>query len=75
MLSIISVLAIVLITAFLFNEVFKKLNLPPVVGQILAGLVLGVPMVKSLIFQGQASEIVDLLATLGILFFAFARWT
>lgn len=55
--------------AFLFNEVFRKLGLPPVVGQILSGLVLGVPLVKSLIFQdATAVEIVDLMATVGILF-------
>lgn len=69
MISIIVVLAIVLGTAFLFNEVFKKLGLPPVVGQILGGLVLGVPIIKSLVFQGESTiEIVDLLAVLGILF-------
>lgn len=69
MLSIILVLAIVLGTAFVFNEVFKKLNLPPVVGQILGGLILGIPILRALIFQDESAiEIVDLLATLGILF-------
>ena len=68
-LGVIAVLAIVLGVAFLFNEAFKRLNLPPVVGQILSGLILGVPIIKSLIFQSsQSFEIVDLLATLGILF-------
>ena len=69
LLSIILVLAIVLGTAFVFNEVFKKLNLPPVVGQILGGLILGIPILRALIFQDESAiEIVDLLATLGILF-------
>jgi len=68
-LSVIAVLAIVLGIALLFNEVFKRLSLPPVVGQILGGLILGIPIIKSLIFQsGESFEIVDLLATLGILF-------
>jgi len=68
-LGVIAVLAIVLGVAFLFNEAFRRLNLPPVVGQILSGLILGVPIIKSLIFQSsQSFEIVDLLATLGILF-------
>jgi Kef-type K+ transport system membrane component KefB len=63
------IIAVVLGTAFLFNELFKKLNLPPVVGQILGGLILGLPMIKAIIFEGSAStEIVDLLAVLGILF-------
>ena len=69
MLSVIAVLAIVLGIALLFNEAFKRLSLPPVVGQILGGLILGVPTIKSFIFQsGESFEIVDLLATLGILF-------
>jgi Kef-type K+ transport system membrane component KefB len=68
-LSVIAVLAIVLGIAFLFNEAFKRLSLPPVVGQILGGLILGIPTIKSFIFQSSESfEIVDLLATLGILF-------
>lgn len=69
MLSIVAVLAIVLATAFLFNEIFKRIGFPPVVGQILGGLVLGVPIIRSLIFQDAAAiEIVDLLAMIGILF-------
>jgi Kef-type K+ transport system membrane component KefB len=69
MLSIIAVLAIVVGTAFLFNECFRKLGLPPVVGQISGGLILGIPIIKSLIFQSEAAtEIIDLLAVLGILF-------
>lgn len=69
MLSTVMVIAVVLGTAFLFNELFKKLNLPPVVGQILGGLILGIPLLRALIFENlQATEIVDLLAVLGILF-------
>ena len=69
MLSTVMVIAVVLGTAFLFNELFKKLNLPPVVGQILGGLLLGIPLLRAFIFQtSQATEIIDLLAVLGILF-------
>lgn len=69
MLSTVMVIALVLGIAFFFNELFKKLNLPPVVGQILGGLILGLPVLRAIIFQSSAStEIVDLLAVLGILF-------
>ncbi len=69
MVSTVMVIAVVLGTAFLFNELFKKLNLPPVVGQIIGGLILGIPLLKSFIFQSPVdTEIVNLLATLGILF-------
>jgi len=69
MLSTVMVIAVVLGTAFLFNELFKKLKLPPVVGQIVGGLILGIPLLRALIFQSsEATGIVDLLAVLGILF-------
>jgi Kef-type K+ transport system membrane component KefB len=69
MLSTVMVIALVLGTAFLFNELFKKLNLPPVVGQILGGLILGIPLLRAVIFQSAAAtEVIDLLAVLGILF-------
>jgi Kef-type K+ transport system membrane component KefB len=69
MLSTVMVIAVVLGTAFLFNELFKRLKLPPVVGQIVGGLILGLPLLKTLIFQDSSSiEIVDLMAVLGILF-------
>jgi hypothetical protein len=51
MVSTVMVIAVVLGTAFLFNELFKKLKLPPVVGQIIGGLILGIPILKSIIFQ------------------------
>jgi Kef-type K+ transport system membrane component KefB len=69
MLSTVMVIAVVLGTAFLFNELFKKLKLPPVVGQIVGGLILGIPLLRAVIFQSAAAtEVVDLLAVLGILF-------
>jgi Kef-type K+ transport system membrane component KefB len=69
MLSTVMVIAVVLGIAFLFNELFKKLNLPPVVGQIVGGLILGIPLLRAFVFESpQATEIVDLLATIGILF-------
>jgi len=69
MLSTVMVITVVLGIAFLFNELFKKLKLPPVVGQILGGLILGIPLLKAFVFQSsEATGIVDLLAVLGILF-------
>jgi Kef-type K+ transport system membrane component KefB len=69
------VIGVVLGIAFIFNELFTKLNLPPVIGQIVGGLLLGIPVLRELIFQGsQASEIVDLLTFLGILFLLHLVW-
>jgi Kef-type K+ transport system membrane component KefB len=51
---------------------FKRIGLPPVVGQILAGIILGTPVLKSLLFDNPSSlTVVDFLAYLGIIFLLF----
>lgn len=39
--EILAIIPVILIVAFLFGELFKRLGLPSVVGQILAGLLFG----------------------------------
>ncbi len=63
---------IILVIAFLFGELFKRIGLPSVVGQIIAGLLFGIPLLKNLLFDdGSALLIIDFLATLGILLLLF----
>ena len=56
MVSTVLVIAVVLGIAFLFNELFKKLNLPPVVGQIVGGLLLGINVLRELIFMSSKAS-------------------
>ena len=69
---ILAIIPIVLIFAFILGELFKKVGLPAVIGQILAGISFGIPVFKDLLF-GEASSllIIDFLATLGILLLLF----
>jgi Kef-type K+ transport system membrane component KefB len=70
--EIIAIVPIILITAFILGEMFKRIGLPSVVGQILAGLLFGVPAIKELLFgEGSALVIIDFLATLGVLLLLF----
>jgi len=70
--EIIAIVPIILIAAFLLGELFKRIGLPSVVGQILAGLLFGVPFLKELLFgEGSALVIIDFLATLGVLLLLF----
>jgi len=63
---------LILIAAFLMGLLFKRIGLPPVAGQIFAGIILGVPFLKSMLFDSQSSlTIVDFLAYLGIVFLLF----
>jgi Kef-type K+ transport system membrane component KefB len=63
---------LILIATFLMGLLFKKIGLPPVVGQILAGILLGVPFFRAFLFDDPSSlVIVDFLAYLGIIFLLF----
>ncbi len=66
------VVPIVLIVAFAMSELFRRARFPPVVGQILAGMILGISVIESLLFNNQsAMTVVDFLSTLGIVFLLF----
>jgi Kef-type K+ transport system membrane component KefB len=70
--EILAIVPIILIAAFILGEMFKRIGLPSVVGQILAGLLFGVPMLKEVFFgEGSTLVVIDFLATLGILLLLF----
>lgn len=70
--EILAIVPIILISAFILGELFKRIGLPSVVGQILAGLIFGIPTIKELLFgEGSALIIIDFLATLGVLLLLF----
>jgi len=65
--QIIVIAPVVLILAFVLGELFRKASLPSVIGQILAGIILGIPVLKHLLFSDESSLlIVDFLAELGL---------
>jgi len=70
--QILAIVPIILIVAFVLGELFKRLGLPQVVGQILAGILFGLPLFENVLF-GDAPTllIIDFLATLGILLLLF----
>jgi Kef-type K+ transport system membrane component KefB len=61
-------LFIMLVAAKLLAEVFERLRQPAVVGEILAGLIIG-PSVLGLVAPG---EIIDTLAAVGVIFLLFS---
>ena len=63
---------LILIVTFTMGYLFKRIGLPAVVGQILAGVLLGIPFLKGFLFDTESSLIiVDFLAYLGIVFLLF----
>jgi Kef-type K+ transport system membrane component KefB len=63
---------LILIATFLMGLLFKRIGMPAVIGQILAGIILGIPFLKSFLLDNPSSiTILDFLAYLGIVFLLF----
>jgi Kef-type K+ transport system membrane component KefB len=63
---------LILIVTFVMGFLFKRIGMPAVVGQILAGILLGIPFLRIVLFDSESSlVIVDFLAYLGIIFLLF----
>jgi Kef-type K+ transport system membrane component KefB len=63
---------LILIITFVMGLLFKRIGMPAVIGQILAGILLGIPFLKAFLFDTESSlVIVDFLAYLGIVFLLF----
>jgi Kef-type K+ transport system membrane component KefB len=63
---------LILIVTFVMGLLFKRIGLPAVVGQIVAGILLGIPFLKGFLFDTESSLlIIDFLAYLGIIFLLF----
>jgi Kef-type K+ transport system membrane component KefB len=69
---ILTIVPMILIVAFVLGELFRRIGLPRVVGQILAGMLFGIPMLENALFSEPSTlTILDFLATLGILLLLF----
>ncbi len=71
MLPALLMILICIALAFLLGELFKIVGLPRVIGQISAGLVLGIGPVKEIIFGVDHFKVLSFLANLGIILLFF----
>ncbi len=61
------IIGLILFSARLFGEIFRKLSMPPVLGELLAGIILG----PSLLGLAELNEVLKLLAEIGIILLLF----
>ena len=62
---------VALVLAFLLSEIFRHFRLPRVIGQILAGIILGFPIIKSSLFTDETEPIFSFATNLGIILLFF----
>lgn len=62
---------IVLIFAYVFGEAFRYFGFPRVVGQILAGIVLGLPLIKSMLFTNEILSVFSFMTSIGMILLFF----
>lgn len=67
MVDIIGTILIVLIVSYLLGAIFNLIKLPKVIGQISAGLILGIEPFRSVLFGDSQLEVIAFLANLGII--------
>jgi Kef-type K+ transport system membrane component KefB len=64
-------LLILVVLAYTFGEITRKMGIPRVVGQIFAGIILGIPFIKPYILTAKGAELIGFLAEIGILLLFF----
>ena len=62
---------VVLVLAYILGEIFRYFGLPRVVGQILAGIILGLPMIKSMLFTNEILSVFSFITNIGIILLFF----
>jgi len=62
---------IALILAYVLSEIFRHFNFPRVIGQILGGIILGVPIIKSVLITNEIMSILSFLANIGVILLFF----
>jgi len=62
---------VALILAYMLSEFFRYFMLPRVIGQILAGIILGIPLIKGSLFTAEISSIFSFITNIGIILLFF----
>ena len=62
---------IALVLAYIFSEILMQFNVPRVIGQILAGIVMGIPLLKDSLFNSETLSIFSFMTNIGIILLFF----
>ena len=62
---------IALLLAYVLSEIFRYFKLPRVIGQISAGIILGLPIIKSQLFTNEILSVFSFITNIGIILLFF----
>src|SRR3989344_5510197 len=65
------VTVVVLALAYILGEIFRRFGFPRVVGQIIAGILLGLPLIKSILFTNEILSLFSYITNIGIILLFF----
>ena len=78
LLSVLLSLTVIMLTARLFGAIFRKLNQPSVIGEVVGGIVLGpslvgrvAPELQALVLPAEATPVLGVLSQLGVILYMF----
>src|SRR3989338_1457844 len=71
MTNILPAVLIALVLAYLLSEIFSRFGLPRVIGQILAGIALGVPLMREALFTSDVMPVFSFITNIGIILLFF----
>lgn len=71
MVSALLVTLIALLLAYLLSEIFRYFGVPRVIGQILAGIILGIPVLRSIFITTEITSIFSFISNIGIILLFF----
>lgn len=69
--SIITIVLICLLSMFVVAELLRRLAIPRVVGQVIAGMIFGIPIIKNLVFTSEGLSVISFLADIGVIVLLF----
>lgn len=65
------VISFIMVMSFLFSWLFRRGKLPPVVGQVMLGLVIGTTTLKEFLLDPDTLSAINILSDLGIIFLLY----
>lgn len=69
--EILGIIFLCLVLSYILSDLAEKLSLPSLVGPLLSGLILGLPIIKEFVFTPETISLIESFSEIGIVFLMF----